>query len=158
MIHEKDKTPILLEQVTPWFCTLAFPSVESKEWFWVSFVKCLKDAEKEEVPHSWSCQHGCPGTQVTAVVHGKRRKILFQLTAFSASAGSDRPGRAITFPVSQEKEGNGGAEPLCDLLLTETWSLEVFLVLCRYSGLWWATCALQLQIDTELMLFVLFLA
>lgn len=158
MIREKDKTSILLEQVTPCFCTLAFPFVESKEWFWVSFVKCLKDAEKEEDATLLECQHGHPGTQVTALVHGKRRKILFQLAAFSASAGSDSPGRAITVPVSQEKGGNGGDEPHCDLLLTEKWNSEVFLDLCRYSELWWATCTLQLQTDTELMLFVLFLA
>lgn len=107
----KDKTSILLEQVTPCFRTLAFLSIESKEWLWVSSVKCPKDAEKEEDATLLECQHGCPGAQVTAVVQGKWRKIWFQLVALSACAGSASPGRAITIPVSLAKDGNGGAEP-----------------------------------------------
>lgn len=35
----------------------------------------------------------------------------------------------------QRKEMEG-LNQLCDLLLTEMWSLDVLLALCRYSGLW----------------------
>lgn len=108
------------------FCTLAFPTVKSKEWSWVSFVKCLKDAEKWRMPHFWS-------VSTDALVHrsllwymGNKEKFDFRslpfqhVLAVTVLAG---PSQSLSHWQSKEMEG---LNQLCDLLLTETWSLMYF--------------------------------
>lgn len=138
---------------------LGFPICKIKRMILSFLCKMPERCRKVEGATLLECQHGCPGTQVTAVVHGKWRKIWFQLIAFSACAGSDSPGRAITAPVSLAEEGNGGAEPALWLtadrnaeLRRTSGFMQIFRAVVNYPR------TFQLQTDLELMLFVLFLA
>lgn len=74
-------------------------------------------------------QHGWPGTQVTAVVHRKWRKIWFQLVLTVTVLSG--PSQSLSHWQRKEMEG---LNQLCDLLLTEMGNWDVLLALYRYSG------------------------